>query len=76
MTTAPVGAELKIRYFLPGFQQDGHQWVAVWYNVHKGFSQIDTLGYYSVVQTSTSLYNPETGFVQADVKTWHYFVAD
>ena len=139
LTTAQVGQELKIRYFLPGFQSDGYQWAAVWFNGYSGYSQIDTLGYYSVVRSDTSVivpdsgiskvpdtlylmtsssgaymrtavvtgtrtfipantkikviellpgfqsdgyqwvkveYNGSTGYVQADVKNWHYFITD
>lgn len=61
LITVPVGGELKIRKFLDGFQSDGYQWAATEYNGYKGYSQIDTNGYYTVVLTDTSVISPSTG---------------
>ena len=63
LVTVPVGGELKIREFLYGFQTDGYQWAATEYNGHKGYSQIDTYGYYTVLLTNTSVVHPESGRV-------------
>ena len=61
LVTVDVGEELKIREFLHGFQSDGYQWASTEYNGHKGYSQIDTHGYYTVLKTSTSVIHPESG---------------
>lgn len=63
LVTVPVGGELKIRDFLYGFQTDGYQWAATEYNGHKGYSQIDTYGYYTVLLTNTSVIHPESNRV-------------
>lgn len=60
LVTVPKGGELKIREFLHGFQSDGYQWAATEYNGYKGYSQIDTYGYYTVLLTDTSVIHPET----------------
>ena len=61
LKTVSVGGELKIREFLHGFQEDGYQWAAVEHNGIRGYSQIDTHGYYTVLKTATSVIHPESG---------------
>ena len=57
-TLVPKGNELKIKYFIDGFQGDGWQWAATYYNGIEGFSRIETLNSYTVVETSTSVQVP------------------
>lgn len=129
LTIANIGDRLKIKHFLNGFQDDGYQWAATEFNGYQGYSQLDTKGYYTILQcenvthpvplyliasskggyirsgtfSNASIityvpanqamkiielipgfqsdgyqwaraeYNGLSGFVQIDLKNWHYF---
>ncbi len=52
LVTVPQFQNLKVRYFCPGFESDEYQWAATEYNGVMGFSQLDTKGYYTLLQTN------------------------
>ncbi len=60
LKTVKKGNELKIRYFLEGFQSDKYQWAATEYQGIEGFSQIDTKNCYSVITSDQSVMVPNS----------------